>query len=401
LKSYHNPLHTSLDETATQLLNSKKKNQKMATMAGYGPPQGLGLSGAGLAAPTTDTFSDNRVELKFTISNVGSEVFCIRFSPDGKFLAAGCGDGSIRVFQAQNGTMAFNLRANGNSNDQNAITALKFRPVTASARTKNIFIAANSSGSCQQWHMTSAKLLHSYVEDGNIAYTLDYNEEGNKFITAGKDSVVRVYDEASRSLLTTMSQGDTANNSDATGHTNKIFSCKAVPGDENVFLTGGWDDTVQIWDIRVGAAVRQLRGPHICGDSLDIFDNDILTGSWRPDKQLEIWDYRTGTMVTDIPWGPSQPPAPYNFKPGGITPSPPVCMVYAAQFSKEGTGRYIAAGGSNLNEALIFDHLNNNEIIGSISNQSHGIFTLDFSPDNKKFAIATADGTIKIYEILE
>jgi COMPASS component SWD3 len=363
-----------------------------------------------LGIGASEPFSDNRLELKSTISNIGSDVFCIRFSPDGKFLAAGCGDGSVKVYQAQNGTLAFNLQSNITSPASalagNAITALKFRPVTASSRTKNIFIAANASGVIQ-WHMTSAKMLHSYEEDGNIVYTLDYNGEGNKFITAGRDLAVRVYDDASRSLLTTMSKSDNGSNPDAPmtmAHTNRIFSCKAVPGDDNVFMTGGWDDTVQIWDIRVGASVRQIKGPHICGDSLDMFEHDILTGSWRPDHQLQIWDYRSGNLITDVPMSsPSSSAASFvpAFRPGGITPAAPVCMINACQFSKEGSGRYIAAGGSNLNEALLFDHQNNNEVIGNVSNQAYGICTLDFSPDNKKFATATADGTIKIFEILE
>lgn len=72
-----------------------------------------------------------------TISDNSSEVFCVRFSPDGKyvsclralvqslvhhmiytniyfvlfrFLAAGCGDGAIRVFNATTGRLAYNLQ---------------------------------------------------------------------------------------------------------------------------------------------------------------------------------------------------------------------------------------------------------------------------------------------------
>ena len=51
---------------------------------------------------------------KVTISALTSEVFCIRFSPDGKFLAAGCGDGAIRVFNVQNGNLAYNLQGGSN-----------------------------------------------------------------------------------------------------------------------------------------------------------------------------------------------------------------------------------------------------------------------------------------------
>lgn len=44
-------------------------------------------------------------------------------------------------------------------------------------------------------------------------------------------------------------------------------------------MEGGWDNTVQVWDIRVGYAVRSIYGPHICGDALDMDGNTIVTGS--------------------------------------------------------------------------------------------------------------------------
>lgn len=46
-----------------------------------------------------------------------------------------------------------------------------------------------------------------------------------------------------------------------------------------VHRAGGWDNTVQVWDVRVGYAVRSIYGPHICGDSLDLDGNTIVTGT--------------------------------------------------------------------------------------------------------------------------
>ena len=43
----------------------------------------------------------NKLIPRITISDNTSEVFCCEFSSDGLFLAAGCGDGAIRVFNAQ------------------------------------------------------------------------------------------------------------------------------------------------------------------------------------------------------------------------------------------------------------------------------------------------------------
>ncbi len=331
---------------------------------------------------------------KITINNNGIDIYCVRFSPDGKFLAAGCGDGAIRVFNSQNGSLAYTLQ--GGSNVTLPTTALRFRPVTAAARTKNVFAAANASGVVQHWHMTSAKVLSSMEGDGNLVYALDYNDEGTKFITAGKDSVIRVYDEATKTLLLGMHHGGGALTKVIPGHTNRIFSCKSMPGDENVIISGGWDNTVHIWDIRTGGAVRVFHGPHICGDALDVAGSVIVTGSWRPENQLEEWDLLSGEKIRDVAWN-------HNTGTGigtSLASTSNPCMLYATQFSKEGQGRYIAAGGSNCNEAKVFDRFNHNAIIGSLSGLPRGVFALDFSPDNRKIAVAAGDSCIRILEIV-
>lgn len=53
---------------------------------------------------------------------------------------------------------------------------------------------------------------------------------------------------------------------------------------------------------------RKIFGPHICGDALDIqsqslstTSRQILTGSWRKDRTLQIWDYGSGKLLKDVP----------------------------------------------------------------------------------------------------
>ena len=55
-------------------------------------------------------------------------------------------------------------------------------------------------------------------------------------------------------------------------------------------------------------STRKIFGPHICGDALDIqslsmsgSSRQILTGSWRKDKTLQIWDYGSGKLLKDVP----------------------------------------------------------------------------------------------------
>lgn len=133
--------------------------------------------------------------------------------------------------------------------------------------------------------------------------------------------------------------------------------------------------------------MRYLYGPHICGDSMDIVDNTIVTGSWRPDNVLETWDFGTGKLIENIAWNQS-----------AFQGSP--CMLYAAQFSKDSSHRFIGAGGSGANEAKIFDRQNDNALVGSITGLSRGVFTLDFAGNDRNLmAIAGGDGAIRVIQL--
>jgi WD40 repeat protein len=112
-------------------------------------------------------------------------------------------------------------------------------------------------------------------------FALDFKQDATQFATGGKDTVVRIYDEQTKQCLVSMERGQGYGPMASTGHSNRVFSVKFHPGDPNVVLSGGWDNTVLVWDARTGTSVRSIYGPHLCGDSLDIQGDVVLTGSHR------------------------------------------------------------------------------------------------------------------------
>lgn len=91
---------------------------------------------------------------------------------------------------------------------------------------------------------------------------------------------------------------------DLPGHSNRVFCVKYNQFDSNQVASGGWDDTVQIYDVRKKEPVASMWGPHVCGDSID-FRNDgntVLTGSYRQSNVLELWDLRTFKKFKTYEW---------------------------------------------------------------------------------------------------
>ena len=131
-----------------------------------------------------------------THSDEDAEAFCVRFSPDDTLLAAGCGDGVVRVYHTEDGRIAYKLEACASGLPT---TAIRFRPTSAASKTRNVLLAANSDGTVQHWHVTSSRCLHTITEEDNQVYALDYALDGLRFATGGKDYTVRgVCDEATK-----------------------------------------------------------------------------------------------------------------------------------------------------------------------------------------------------------
>ena len=168
------------------------------------------------------------------------------------------------------------------------------------------------------------------------------------------------------------------------GHSNRVFSLKFVPDDPQLLLSGGWDNTVQLWDLRIKQPASSMYGPHICGDAIDVSGNEVVTGSWRPSKQLQIWDLRKSEHVLDVP-----------FRPAMMEGSSDPCHLYAAQFSKPTSAgeKLIAAGGSGANELKVFER----ESLTAVGRMTlpRGVYGIDMSHDGSRIAVAGGDCKVR------
>jgi len=136
-----------------------------------------------------------------TLGDNEAEIFCVRFSGDDRYVACGCADGKIKIYNLETNKMAF-LLANQVLTEYEImpITCLRWRP--GEHKTQNVLVSVSADGTVNHWHVTSGKKLHTIeMVDENHLYALDYNLDGSQFSTAGKDYKIRVYDENTKSCI--------------------------------------------------------------------------------------------------------------------------------------------------------------------------------------------------------
>jgi COMPASS component SWD3 len=316
-----------------------------------------------------------------TFGSGNIDLLCCRIDPDDTLIASGTSEGTIHIYSlsASNTDKPIHIM-NGAEIPGIPITSLRWRPHTGVSKTKQVLVSSCADGNVSHWHVPSGKLLHRIVEHENQVLCLDYNPDGTSFATAGKDRKIRVYDENTKSQLVELHGGIWQ----YPGHSNRIFCLKFHPDEPNIIVSGGWDNTVYLWDVRDGKTFASIYGPAIAGDAIDIKGGQILTGSWRNKDQLELWDYGSRKKISNIEWETG-----YQVE---------NAYVYSCQFSKSNDDT-ITAGCSNLNEVKVFDRKNENKSFGKVSHLTKGVYSVDYANGLDMFGFCGGDGRTHVVQI--
>ena len=376
-----------------------------------------------------------KVAHKATYGDSDAAVFCTKFSHDDRYLATGYGDGLTRIYNLNTGKLSYTLQQFDSQESELPITAVAWRPVTATMKTSNVLVTAQADGSLKHWHATSGKCLHRSCEDPeNHLYSIDFTADGNLLACAGRDRQVRIYDETTKSLAFTMKERGKLH-----GHGNRIFCVKFNKGDQNMLVSGGWDNNVFVYDMRYRGPVHALYGPHICGDSIDFKSNgyEMICGSYRGEDALEVYDLRMMKRSRVFAWDGTGAEELFNNEPetdlegqasdtdanedpaveerkaietdshastAATRPmrkadQPTIApFLYTTMLNKQED--LLFAGGSGKNEMRIFDW-DSGRIVAMIGNLPKSILCGALANTSNQFAFGTADSRLRIFDINE
>ena len=316
---------------------------------------------------------ERTLQLEKSVSESDAEIFCIRWSPDDNHIATGCSDGTVKVYSSLLGVFIRSMSCKLSA-EVYPVTSIRWRPDKAAGKTKNVLLAITCDGGVLHWHTSSGKILHSLQIEGNQALCCDYNYDGTHFAIGCKDRSVKIFDEGTKEKINDLTGG----NQQQLGHDNRIMSVKWI--DNSILLTGGWDNNVLVWDLRINQVVRTFYGPRVYGDSLDIKGDIILAGSYNVEEQLQLWSLSEGKCVHAE-----------NLRAGDKS-----CLVYTAQFSKFSNGNFFAIGGIGSNQCYLYD-TESRSPLAIVSDIPKPVFSLDFAHGSDRFAVGSGDGTMRVF----
>ncbi|XP_075217902.1 WD repeat-containing protein 18-like [Lycorma delicatula] len=286
----------------------------------------------------------------------GKDFTCVKYIENGSKILTGCSDGLIRIYES--GTLQL-TKVLGTANDTDNQSTIPVTDITSvpprDEAYLNYFMATYANGYVKLWN----------AQTGDVATTLDEQRQTlgisfspilPNFVTVGDDSVIYLYDEKTMSVSQTLKSSETMGKVD--GHTSRVFCAEFHPKSANDLVTGGWDNTVQFWDVRKPNSTRFITGPHICGRGIHfkpVTGRELITASYSKETPLQKWDYSTGKLL-------------FNYE-ADLFKS----MLYCGMWIDSD---HVGTGGADPSLFRIINSTSNNTI-GYFRTQQTGIYSMD------------------------
>lgn len=167
-----------------------------------------------------------------------------RFAHEDSLAAVGTGDGYVKIYNLIKNSKMTEINTNvkdKESNNNTPVNALRWRPASEKIESVGtVLLAANTNGHIFQLFAKTGKQIWHGVEADNQIFAIDYAHDGRHFATAGRDNIIRIYDEETKKTSHDL-KGELRHKS---GHSNRIFSVRFKPDNPSILVSGGWDQNV-------------------------------------------------------------------------------------------------------------------------------------------------------------
>ncbi|MBQ10901.1 MAG: hypothetical protein CMJ45_05065 [Planctomyces sp.] len=272
-----------------------------------------------------------------------------RFSPDGQFVAIGCFDGAVRVWNVKTGARHATMTLAA------GVADLRY---TADGET---LVARTQSGSIQAFDAGTGYALHEA-----------WNLQASDFDLDGTGTLIAVGARNGYEYVVNLQSADVAKLSPR--NINSVTNVRFSP-DSSVFVTLAFPGRIRAWDPRTRKLV--FRSPDITTYNAVAFhpDSHLIAVSASPRYdikwgKIELWDWKNGTQISEPLMALGQTPA------GTIS------------FSHNGR---LLACGNTLGDISVWEIPSGAKLIerSLIADRSSGsIKHLDFSSDDRRLAVA-------------
>jgi len=291
-------------------------------------------------------------------------VFSVAYSPDGKHIASGSGDLTIKIWNADNGNSAVRTL----KNHIKEVQSVAYSP------DGNSIASGSRDGTIQIQDIThkltmSIQTLISSTDD--VVLSVAFSPDGRYIAGGYEDYTIKLWDIKEEVVVSTLR-----------GHNYGVLSVSFSP-DGNTIASGSYDKSVKIWEARNLSIIplRSLNGHEAAVFSVAYSPDGQYIASGSGDNTVKIWNAKYEEAAIRTLTGHEHVVLSVAYSPDGQ---------YIASGSYDGTVRIWNADPGHDDESPV----------RTLRGHTSWVLSVAFSPDGKYLASGSHDNSVKLWELL-
>ncbi len=334
-------------------------------------------------------------KLELVVQTGHSEIVSsVAFSPDGKVLASGSHDKTVKLWNVEIGQEIRTLTAHSDW-----VNSVAFSPdgktLASGSRDKTVKL----------WNIETGEELKTLTAHSDWVRLVAFSPDGKTLASASKDKTIKLWNAATGQEIKTL-----------TGHSESVWSI-AFSFDGKTLASGSGDKTIKLWNVQTGKEIKSFAGHSDDINSVAFSPDGKLLASGSSDKTIKLWDVASGKEIKTLA-GHSEVVWAVAFSPDGKTLASgsfdtnikswsvasgqqiksfaePYGLILSVAFSPD--GKTVASGIHNRTVKL--RNIETGQEILSLRGHSSLILSVAFSPDGRNLASGDHFGYVKLWNI--
>ena len=286
-----------------------------------------------------------------TLQGHTSYVASVAWSPNGKTLASGSWDSTIRLWEVSSGKLLGTLPGH-----HGAVVSVAWSP------DGRILASASWDRTVRLWEVSGGRMLHTLPGHQNALTSVAWSPDGKTLASGSWDKTIRLWEAASGQPLGILS-----------GHQDSVADVAWSP-DSKTLASASYDRTIRLWEVSSRKLLGTLQGHTSYVASVAWSPDGKILASASQDRTIRLWDASSGNVLRTLP---------------GERP------VNSVAWSPD--GKIFASAGDEKTIRLWWPFAG--QPLRTLQGHLESVFSVAWSPDGKTLASAGDDRTVRLWEV--